>query len=125
MGEVTVKPPAVNAAPAASPAPAVPAKPAPISTSTSRKAANLHTSPQSVEQLVQACRSGDNESVKRLLAASVDPDGKSKDGTTPLLAAVAQGHLAIVQSLIGAGADPTIGNGSNNPMTVAFQKGHQ
>merc|ERR1712216_343514 len=47
------------------------------------------------------------------------------DGKTPLMAATAGGHMKVVEVLLGACADPTLGKGEETPLTIAFQKGKQ
>ena len=53
--------------------------------------------------LIRAAWDGDAESVRRLLAAGVDPNGRT-DGETPLTRAVAGGHVSAVRLLLAAAA---------------------
>lgn len=120
-------PPAPAAAPAAAPArPKTELAPAPeMITSQPRKPDGLDKSDKSIQQLIAASNSGDVKKVNELLASGIDPDGPAKDGSTPLMAAAKGGHLAVVEALVAAFADPTLGKGEETPMTIAFQKGKQ
>ena len=65
-------------------------------------------------------------SVKALLVAGADPNGRQQGGFTPLLAAAAKGDLEIVKLLVLNGADP---NGKNDagasPLTLAQARRHK
>ena len=66
-------------------------------------------------QLVNACEVGDAATVRRLLLSTgtlVSIDGLDSTGTTPLHAASAAGHCAIVRFLLGAGAGIEIADGA-------------
>jgi ankyrin repeat protein len=78
-----------------------------------------------MDKIVTAAKNGDVAKVKECLEGGIDPDGPAKDGRTPLIAAVGGGHLAVVEALLAAYADPTLGKGEETPMTIAFQKGKQ
>lgn len=89
------------------------------------KASGLDKSDASMAKLIGAAKNGDVSQVKQLLESGVDPDGPAKDGQTPLMAATRGGHTAVVEALLGACADPTLGKGDETPLTIAFQKGNQ
>ncbi|OQS01487.1 ankyrin repeat protein [Achlya hypogyna] len=76
------------------------------------------------EALVQAARLGDSSRVRNLLATGVDADASNDRGETPLLAAVTQGHVAIVELLLEAGADPFRTTTDGSPLFVAQRNGH-
>lgn len=78
-----------------------------------------------MQKLIDAAKNGDAAKVKACLDEGIDPDGPAKDGRTPLMAAVNGGHLAVIECLLAAFADPTLGKGDETPMTIAFQKGKQ
>jgi hypothetical protein len=89
------------------------------------KPQGLDRSPDKVQKLCDAAKNGDVEGVHRLLESGIDPDGASRDGRTPLMAAATGGHLRVVQALLAAYADPNVGKGADTPLTIAFQKGNQ
>jgi ankyrin repeat protein len=90
-----------------------------------RKAAGLDASDASMQKLITAAKNGDVAKVTELLASGIDPDGPAKDGKTPLMEATRGGHVAVVEALVEAFADPVLGKGDETPMTIAFQKGNQ
>lgn len=90
-----------------------------------RKADGLDKTDASMQKLIGAAKNGDAGKVKECLDAGIDPDGPAKDGQTPLMAATRGGHSAVVEALLGACADPTMGKGEETPLTIAFQKGNQ
>lgn len=115
-------------APAPAPAPTRPSitiTPAPALAAAPKKADGLDKSAPSMEKLISAAKSGDNQKVSELLASGIDPDGPGPGGETPLMAAARAGHCAVVETLCAAFADPTMGKGEETPMTIAFQKGKQ
>jgi ankyrin repeat protein len=85
----------------------------------------LDKTPDKINKLIQAAQSGDLASVQQLLSSGVDPDGPAKDGRTPLMAATEKGSLPVVEALLAAFADPTLGKGAETPLTIAYQKGKQ
>jgi ankyrin repeat protein len=58
-----------------------------------------------IEQLVEAAKDGDLQTVKDILNAGVGVDVENQTGSTPLSMAVARGHGAIADFLIDAGAN--------------------
>lgn len=117
-----------SVAPALPPPSAAPFESAPMpesDPSRPQKPAGLDKSPDKMQKLCDAAKNGDVDKVRQLLADGVDPDGPAKDGRTPLMAATAGGHVRVVDALLEAFADPTMGKGSETPLTIAFQKGNQ
>ncbi|EQC1015203.1 ankyrin repeat domain-containing protein [Pseudomonas aeruginosa] len=55
--------------------------------------------------LLEAARRGDTAQVASLLERKVEVDAPSADGSTPLLLATANDHLAVARQLIEAGAE--------------------
>jgi ankyrin repeat protein len=59
--------------------------------------------------LMEACRRGDLEAVRALIAEGADVNSANQNGTTPLMyaktAAFGSGDLRIMEALIAAGAD--------------------
>jgi len=78
-----------------------------------------------MQKMIDAAKNGDVAKVKACLDEGIDPDGPAKDGRTPLMVAVGGGHLPVIECLLTAFADPTLGKGDETPMTIAFQKGKQ
>jgi len=89
------------------------------------KPEGLDKSDKSMQQLINEAKNGNVAKVNELLASGIDPDGPAKDGKTPLMAATTAGHVAVVEALLGAYADPTLGKNAETPLTIAFQKGNQ
>jgi len=85
----------------------------------------LDKSDKSMQKLIAAATKGDVAAVQACLDEGIDPDGPAKDGSTPLMKATAGGHLPVIEALLAAFADPTLGKGSETPMTIAFEKGKQ
>ncbi|KAH9995990.1 hypothetical protein BJV77DRAFT_187461 [Russula vinacea] len=59
-----------------------------------------------VSDLSQACLDGDLNKVNQLLPQASPLDIEEKDGITPLIAAVKNGHHDVVKALLGHGANP-------------------
>jgi ankyrin repeat protein len=59
------------------------------------------------ETLVAAVGSGDNERLRALLAAGLDPNRSEESAPAPLALAAARSNLVAVKMLIEAGADPS------------------
>ncbi len=66
---------------------------------------NATAAPTLDQQLIEAARSSDVAAVKSLLDKGADVNPKDKDGATPLMVAVQQGHLTVVNVLLARGAD--------------------
>ena len=60
-------------------------------------------------QLMIAAENGDLNRVREQLEKGVDVNARSQSGHTALILAAAAGHLAVVQALLNAKADPNIG----------------
>jgi hypothetical protein len=60
--------------------------------------------------LDQAAARGELATVERMLAAGADPNRRSRDGSTPLMAAATIGHAEIVERLLASGANPNARN---------------
>ena len=58
--------------------------------------------------LTRASRIGDEQAVRRLLAAGADPDVANRYGLFPLHFAAVDGYEAIVRLLLAAGANPNV-----------------
>ena len=56
--------------------------------------------------LFQRLRDKDVEGVKEFLALGFSPEGRDQRGRTSLMVAVASGETALVEAVLGAGADP-------------------
>ncbi|XVF19403.1 hypothetical protein REPUB_Repub11eG0107400 [Reevesia pubescens] len=61
------------------------------------------TMPETVEELLEAARYNDIDNLKRLASTGVSLDSKDSQGRTALHMAAANGHLDIVEYLIGTG----------------------
>jgi uncharacterized protein len=67
----------------------------------------LHDSgPNGWTPLLHAVHKNQLSSVRALLAAGADVNGRGDNGLTPLMLAAAQGEAAIAQELLAAGANP-------------------
>jgi ankyrin repeat protein len=65
-----------------------------------------------------AARQGYAEAATLLLAHGADLDGRSGDGTTPLLMAIINGHFDLAKMLLDRGADPRLA--SDNGVTPLY-----
>lgn len=68
------------------------------------------STPDGIETLIHACRTGDTEFVRKLLATGSRPDIHSPSGETPLMAACRNANLDLVHTLLRHGADPASKN---------------
>ena len=78
------------------------------------------------DALLDAARRGDADAVRALLEEGADPDLAQGDGLTALHLAAREGHLEIVDILIGAGAEAgaTTRIGDYTPLHLAGGAGH-
>ncbi|MBN2694648.1 ankyrin repeat domain-containing protein [bacterium] len=77
-----------------------------------------------IDELLQAVQKGDDRKVRELLRGGVNPNGKNKNGTTPLLLASYYGFETIAKTLIDSGADVNYQNPSGiSPLIYAASKG--
>ena len=76
--------------------------------------------------LLDAARRGDADEVRALLEDGADPDFAQGDGLTALHLAAREGHLEIVDMLIGAGAETGAATriGDYTPLHLASGAGH-
>jgi hypothetical protein len=58
------------------------------------------------DELIEAVKARDVESLSALLALAPDPNGIGRDGTTPLAVAAEQGDLACIKALLGRWQQP-------------------
>ena len=82
-----------------------------------------------VSPLYAAAQHGHVEIVRELLAAGADPNQKTRDNSSPLLAACnadnEEDAMKMAEMLLGAGADPGVRNDMRyNPRKVAASKGY-
>ncbi|KAG1671291.1 hypothetical protein FOA52_010863 [Chlamydomonas sp. UWO 241] len=78
-----------------------------------------------VEEIVEACRGGDEEGVNTLLALGSKLDVVSSAGLTPLVAAAEFGSVALCATLLKHGASPNFVAGAtgNYPLRAAITGG--
>ena len=76
--------------------------------------------------LIGAAKQGDAEAVRALLAAGANPGQARGDGTTALHVAALEGHDAVVDILLAAGAEvgATTRIGAYTPLHLASRGGH-
>ena len=76
------------------------------------------------DDLIEATRVGDTEAVARLIADGADLNAAMGDGMTALHLAAQSGQLAIVETLLQAGAetDPTTRIGQYTPLHIASSR---
>ncbi|KAH9790199.1 ANK REP REGION domain-containing protein [Citrus sinensis] len=83
------------------------------------------SSPENIDALLEAARYDDIEDVISLASAGVPLDSKDSQGRTALHMASANGHLGIVEYLIGRGVDINASNEEKNtPLHYACLNGH-
>ncbi|HSE18780.1 MAG TPA: ankyrin repeat domain-containing protein [Pyrinomonadaceae bacterium] len=74
--------------------------------------------------LIEAVKSGNKESVRKLINAGAEVNQPDKQGWTPLSWAAGQGELEIVEELIQHGADPFLtGRDLRTPQMIALAAG--
>lgn len=81
------------------------------------------------EELLIACYRGQLSEVKKILSNGISPNFIGLVGSTPLIAAVSNNHVEVVEYLLGHGADinfsdPSEEIFSNTPLTAACHHGH-
>ena len=75
------------------------------------------------EALYLACKTGSVDSVIALIAVGSDVDGRSEDGSTPLMAAAEAGNTDAVLALLSAGADPfAVDSHGQSAQSIAKQR---
>ncbi|KAM4046780.1 mitochondrial disaggregase [Anomaloglossus baeobatrachus] len=74
------------------------------------------------EQLVEAARTCNASDVERLLREKVDPNSRHKLGWTALMVAAIGRNHSVVKLLLGAGADPNLGDDFSSVYEVAKEK---
>lgn len=67
-----------------------------------------------IDDLIYGCRVGDIEEVQVALTAGAPVDGKDSNGSTALMMAAANGHVAVLHDLLSAGADINAANDTKN-----------
>ncbi|KFH47624.1 Ankyrin repeat domain-containing protein-like protein [Hapsidospora chrysogenum ATCC 11550] len=79
--------------------------------------AGIHSNSQFYDMaIVSAANHGHADMVELLLAGTgANVNCHIKDGTTPLIAAVQNGHAAVIRVLIDRNADPNLGSDPTNP----------
>lgn len=90
-------------------APAMATPPAPIAAAPARSLrAEAAGSPGLASALQQSARAGDLQQLERLLQQGAPLNAADPMGRTPLILAVMQGHTAVVQRLLAAGANTAL-----------------
>lgn len=76
--------------------------------------------------LIAACRAGEIEKVRSLLAAGALANAPDELGERPLVAAVKEGHSEVVRQLLQRGAVPNVkGAEGRTPLGLAAAAGHR
>ena len=75
------------------------------------------------EALFAACRNGQAREVRRLLSGGADVDCVDEEGSTPLMAASANGHVEVVDMLLAAGATVNAAAMATPPSTACHLQG--
>ena len=73
--------------------------------------------------LMLAAYHGKTDTVKVLLKAGANPDGRNAKGQTPLGGVAFKGYTEIAQLLLDAGADPEADQGGSKPADLAVTFG--
>lgn len=73
--------------------------------------------------LMLAAYHGKTDTVKVLLKAGADPDGRNAKGQTPLGGVAFKGYTEIAKLLLDAGADPEADQGGSKPADLAVTFG--
>ncbi len=75
--------------------------------------------------LLSAAMAGDHAAVSDALSAGQDPEGTREPGRTALTLAAEQGHVVVVELLLGHGADVTVRDDAGaTPLHRAARQGH-
>lgn len=69
-------------------------------------------------ELYEACEMGDLETARKLLSAGSNPDERNARGRTPLAAAIAEGHLNVIELLVANGATMDLEIGEGVPLLL-------
>lgn len=79
------------------------------------------------QQLIDAAKAGDTATVRALIHRFADPNGKDREGATPLAEAIRADHLDTADALVKAGANPDVQllhAGNQTALTVALSRGN-
>ena len=76
--------------------------------------------------LIRASANGDEQGVRRLLAAGIDPNATDRYGETPLHFVALYGHETIARLLLAAGANPNAADqDGSTPLYLAASNGRE